>query len=139
VHFCQASFFEYTHALTACVIPRPVGCGTSTPKRGVVLKININEYLPTDAGGAGAERGGAAPASALPCLFVTTASEEEKSPLPGPRKKQADALTENIKWMTDTFGKERIGFLTLTLGDQRPRQPIHVHAKVMQSPQKHIR
>lgn len=58
---------------------------------------------------------------ALPCLFVTTASEskekEEKGPLPGPRKKQADALTENIKWMATTFGKERVGFLTLTLGD----------------------
>jgi hypothetical protein len=56
-------------------------------------------------------------AGALPCLFVTTASDEEKSPLPGPRKKQADALTENIKWMAATFGKEHIGFLTLTLGD----------------------
>jgi hypothetical protein len=59
--------------------------------------------------------------AALPCLFVTTASkdsqEEEKSPLPGPRKKQADALTANIKWMAATFGKERVGFLTLTLGD----------------------
>src|SRR5208282_3225793 len=67
------------------------------------------------------ERGGAAPPSALPCLFVTTASKEEKKeenrPVPGPRKKQADALTENIKWMAETFGKERIGFLTLTLGD----------------------
>jgi hypothetical protein len=37
--------------------------------------------------------------------------------LPGPRKKQADALTENIKWMADTFGKELVGFLTLTVGD----------------------
>ena len=54
----------------------------------------------------------AAPGRPLPpCLFVTTASEEkkeeEKSPLPGPRKKQADALTENIKWMASAFGKER--------------------------------
>jgi len=37
--------------------------------------------------------------------------------LPGPRKKQADALTENIKWMATTCGQERVGFLTLTLGD----------------------
>jgi hypothetical protein len=37
--------------------------------------------------------------------------------LPGPRKKQADALTENIKCLAKTFGNERIGFLTLTLGD----------------------
>lgn len=74
---------------------------------------------PTD--GAEGARGAAAPPSPLPCLFVTTASEEkkeeEKSPLPGPRKKQADALTENIKWAAQTFGPERIGFLTLTLGD----------------------
>ena len=76
----------------------------------------------------GTERQDGAPArsagapSPRPCLFVTTASkeekEEEKPPLPGPRKKQADALTENIKWMAETFGHERIGFLTLTLGDE---------------------
>ncbi len=58
----------------------------------------------------------------IPCLFVTTApegkKEDEDRPLPGPRKKQADALTENIKWMAETFGDERIGFLTLTLGDK---------------------
>ena len=73
----------------------------------------------TAAGAPGAAGGLAA---ALPCLFVTTASEEnqeeEKSPLPGPRKKQADALTENIKWMAQTFGKEHIGFFSLTLGDK---------------------
>ena len=60
--------------------------------------------------------------AALPCLFVTTACKEKKKeenrPLPGPRKKQADALTENVKWLAATFGKERIGFLTLTLGDK---------------------
>ncbi|MFA6546643.1 MAG: hypothetical protein WCS99_19660, partial [Limisphaerales bacterium] len=53
----------------------------------------------------------------LPCLFVTTASGNEPPPLPGPRRKQAQALTDNIKWMAETFGNEHIGFLTLTLGD----------------------
>jgi len=67
--------------------------------------------------GAAAERGAAAPAPPLPCLSITTASKDSPPPLPGPRKKQAYALTENIKWMADTFGQERIGFLTLTLGD----------------------
>src|ERR1035438_10136508 len=59
------------------------------------------------------------PPSALPCLFVTTTSKEKEDngPLPGPRKKQADGPTENIKWMADTFGKELVGFLTLTVGD----------------------
>lgn len=58
------------------------------------------------------------------CLFVTTASKEkdkDPSPLPGPRTKQADSLVENIKSMADTFGKERVGFLTLTLGDKDVR------------------
>jgi hypothetical protein len=67
--------------------------------------------------GPGAERREAPPALGLPCLFVTTASKDEVPPLPGPRKKQAEALTQNIQWMAVTFGKERIGFLTLTLGD----------------------
>ena len=68
--------------------------------------------------GASAERREAPPAVGLPCLFVTTASQQEAPPpLPGPRKKQAEALSQNIQWMARTFGKERIGFLTLTLGD----------------------
>ncbi len=65
--------------------------------------------------------GGAGPGTAaLPCQSVTTASEgvaEEKPPLPGPRKKQAAALTHNIEWLAHAFGLGRVGFLTLTLGD----------------------
>lgn len=76
----------------------------------------------TEGPAAGAPGAAGCPAAALPCLFVTTAceqkQEEEKSPLPGPRKKQADALTKNIIWMADKFGQERVGFLTLTVGDQ---------------------
>lgn len=37
--------------------------------------------------------------------------------MPGTRAKQAKALAYNIKWMADTFGVERLGFLTLTVGD----------------------
>lgn len=37
--------------------------------------------------------------------------------LPGPRRKQAEALTQNILWLARTFGAERIGFLTLTFAD----------------------
>src|SRR5690348_15374398 len=72
-------------------------------------------------GAADAPARSAGASAALPCLTVTTALEQEKGedekPLPGPRKKQADALTENIKWMASVLGKERVGFLTLTLGD----------------------
>src|ERR1700734_2572208 len=68
--------------------------------------------------GKGRRRSGAQPpAVVLPCLFETTASKDESRPLPGPRRKQAEALSQNIQWMAERFGKERIGFLTLTLGD----------------------
>jgi hypothetical protein len=81
-----------------------------------------NTLTTTDRAAAGASGGAGCPAAALPCLFVTTApeekQEEEKRPLPGPRKKQADALTENIKWLAETFGKNRIAFFTLTVGDK---------------------
>jgi len=46
--------------------------------------------------------------------------EEEKveqPPLPGPRKKQADALLKNLGWLVETVGAERIGFVTFTVGD----------------------
>jgi hypothetical protein len=82
-----------------------------------LLFLRSDDVAATDAEGPGAERPEGPPALGLPCLFVTTASKDEVSPLPGPRKKQAEALTQNIQWMAATFGKERIGFLTLTLGD----------------------
>lgn len=37
--------------------------------------------------------------------------------LPGPKKKQAETLAQNVMWMAKQFGAERIGFLTLTCGD----------------------
>jgi hypothetical protein len=71
-----------------------------------------------NAEGLGAVRAAKPPVLPLPCLFETTASnDDETPPLPGPRKKQAETLTQNILWMAETFGEERIGFLTLTLGD----------------------
>ena len=85
------------------------------------MKTSINEYFGDSPSKQGTGQAASAPAggtaAALPCLLVTTASAAEDKPLPGPRKKQAEALTENIKWLAETFGKERIGFLTLTLGD----------------------
>jgi hypothetical protein len=80
-----------------------------------VLRRSVQS--PGEVEGPGAERREAPPALGLPCLFETTASKDEAPPLPGPRKKQAEALTQNIQWMAATFGKERVGFLTLTLGD----------------------
>lgn len=37
--------------------------------------------------------------------------------MPGPKRRQAEALAQNIRWLCETFGKERVGFLTLTCGD----------------------
>ena len=69
--------------------------------------------------GPGAERPfrAARPGLPLPCLFVTTATDEDSKVLPGPLKKQMEAWTRNVKWMAETFGVERLGFLTLTVGD----------------------
>ena len=85
-------------------------------------KIDEGKKHGETGGAAVAAPGGAGcPAAALPCLFVTTACPEPETaeipPLPGPRKKQAEALVENIKWLAETFGPERIGFVTLTVGD----------------------
>lgn len=38
--------------------------------------------------------------------------------LPGPKKKQAEALFRNVLWLADTFGSETIGFLTLTFPER---------------------
>lgn len=45
--------------------------------------------------------------------------------MPGTKSKQADALRLNVRHLVQTFGVERIGFLTLTVGDwmQGPMQP----------------
>ena len=37
--------------------------------------------------------------------------------MPGTKAKQAKALAFNIEWLGQTFGVERLGFLTLTVGD----------------------
>ncbi len=83
-----------------------------------------------DVAGEAAERGAAAPAVSLPCLFVTTASktkeeEAERPPMPGPRKKQAQAFTDNLGWLEKTFGRDHIGFLTLTVGDKDADGKFH--------------
>ena len=88
---------------------------------------------------AGGTPGGAGRAPAgVACQTVTTAyrkeEKEEKSPLPGTKKKQADALVKNIGWLSETFGPERIGFGTLTVRfviadwqDAELRQAIDEH------------
>lgn len=47
-------------------------------------------------------------------------AETIESPLPGPKRRQAEALAQNIAWMVEHFGAERVGFLTLTCGDDGP-------------------
>lgn len=54
--------------------------------------------------------------SASPSLSICNNSigQGESIALPGPKKRQAEALFQNIKWLAETFGPETIGFLTLT-------------------------
>jgi len=55
------------------------------------------------------------------------ASDPEKDiRMPGTKAKQAAALAYNIRWMADTFGVERVGFLTLTVGDTVNGKFVHV-------------
>lgn len=53
--------------------------------------------------------------------------------LPGPKRKQAEALAQNIKTMASKFGVERIGFLTLTVGESERHgwgfQKVHNRAE----------
>lgn len=37
--------------------------------------------------------------------------------LPGPRRRQAEALYQNLRWLAETCGIGHVGFLTLTFGD----------------------
>jgi hypothetical protein len=45
--------------------------------------------------------------------------------MPGPRKKQAQAFTDNLVWLSDAFGRDHIDFLTLTLGDKDANSKFH--------------
>jgi len=55
--------------------------------------------------------------------FCNNSTEDVAETLPGPKRKQAEALFQNIRWLADTFGPETIGFLTLTFA-----KPVHKRA-----------
>jgi hypothetical protein len=70
--------------------------------------------------GLGAERGAAAPASALPCLSSNICTKAEKSQLnvlSGAQKRTAFIVAFEIQRMAEDFGIEHIGFFTLTFKD----------------------
>lgn len=58
--------------------------------------------------------------------LLRAAAPEREVRMPGTKAKQAAALSFNIKWMADTFGIERVGFLTLTVGDTVNGKFVHV-------------
>jgi hypothetical protein len=65
----------------------------------------------TDMDGAVAERGAAAPASALPCLYSNTCTkQDELNVLSGSHKRTAFMVAFEIESMVNEFGIERIGF-----------------------------
>lgn len=57
------------------------------------------------------------------------ALSKEPIRMPGTKAKQAKALAFNIKWMGETFGVERLGFLTLTVGDTVNGRFVNVKAR----------
>jgi hypothetical protein len=72
----------------------------------------------TDTDSAGAERGGAAPAPALPCLSSNICTKDEKlNILTGAHKRTAFMVAFEIECLVKEFGIERIGFFTLTFKD----------------------
>jgi hypothetical protein len=79
--------------------------------------VNKANQSLTDIGGAGAERGEAAPASALPCLNTINCNKDNKNgyeKLSAGHRKTAFALKLNVLLMIGKYGLEKIGFLTLT-------------------------
>lgn len=49
--------------------------------------------------------------------------------MPGTKAKQSAALAFNIKWLGEVFGVERLGFLTLTVGDKVNGRFVKVHKR----------
>jgi hypothetical protein len=71
--------------------------------------------------GSGAERGGAAPASDLPCQYSDNCigngiGRFQSVPLSPYRKKSLHRLEMAIEWMAQKHGIERVGLLTLSFG-----------------------
>jgi hypothetical protein len=72
----------------------------------------------TGTASAEAERGGAAPASALPCLSSNNCTKDEKlNILTGAHKRTAFMVAFEIECLVKEFGIEHIGFFTLTFKD----------------------
>lgn len=55
--------------------------------------------------------------------------EREIDILPGPKKKQAEALFQNVNWLVEKFGAEFIGFLTITMGEFKWREAQWVNGE----------
>lgn len=76
--------------------------------------------LVTDTDSAVAERGEAAPATALPCLSSNNCTKKENDKLnilTGAHKRTAFMVAFEIQCLVNEFGIERIGFFTLTFKD----------------------
>ncbi|MDD5140626.1 MAG: hypothetical protein PHY43_10255 [Verrucomicrobiales bacterium] len=76
--------------------------------------------LVTDTDSAAAERRGAPPATALPCLSSNNCTKKEKDKLnilTGANKRTAFMVAFEIQCLANEFGIERLGFFTLTFKD----------------------
>ncbi len=86
-----------------------------------VHSSSFNVDLHARPGGAGAERGGAAPAAALPCQESDNCIGKWKSRIPSAalspyRKKSRHRLIMAVEWMVKKYGLEYVGLLTLSFG-----------------------
>lgn len=87
----------------------------SEPENAISSHSNVG--LRRGLEGAGAERGGAAPGPALPCLNTNncnTGKNEHSESLSAAHRKTAFALKLNVLWLIEKHGLDKIGFLTLT-------------------------
>lgn len=86
---------------------------------GIEKSFSLDQLtVVTDTDSAGAERGEAAPALALPCLSSNNCTKDEKiNILTGAHKRTAFMVAFEIECLVKEFGIEHIGFLTFTFKD----------------------
>lgn len=104
------------------LIPLLSGGVEQSEPESLIETLPVTPVAHEDAEGAGAERGGAAPASALPCQYNHNCIGKEKYQKPSTsnltpnQKRIRHKLIMGIEWMVRKHGIERVGVLTLSFG-----------------------
>ena len=105
------------------VVPLLSGGDERSEPESQIKNLSAVTEAHADMGGAEAERGGAAPASALPCQgsnnCIEKDDDEDGSPaesLSPYRRKCRHRLIIAVEWMVKKYGINHVGLLTLTFG-----------------------